>query len=293
MQTQSAVIARSEFTLRILAEIDDAVIVTDSEQHILYWNGQAEGFYGLRAEDALGRRLDACCPLLWEAAQPLLIQPMARDEKRRCEVVLHRQAGDVIFIECTVSLLNNNPGAQTFLWIQRDITERKKLQAEVQLCHDLLRKNEPQVSMPQPLEEQAPGSSNVVLWAEDDDNDAILMIRAWAKAGVDEKLIRVQDGIEVMKYLRGEGMYSDRRQFPLPALLLLDIKMPQVSGLEVIHWLQTQPRFKDLPVVLLTSSGASSDVHEAARLGVKGYLVKPIAVTEWIVKVKTLTSQCK
>jgi CheY-like chemotaxis protein len=121
----------------------------------------------------------------------------------------------------------------------------------------------------------------------------MLMARAWRQAQVEDQLVRVTDGAEVIDYLKGEGAYHDRQQHPLPRLLLLDIKMPQKSGMEVLQWLHAQPRFKDLPTVILTSSGASSDVHEAARLGVKGYLIKPVDVTEWIVKVKTVTSQCR
>jgi CheY-like chemotaxis protein len=110
---------------------------------------------------------------------------------------------------------------------------------------------------------------------------------------VEDRLVRVCDGLEVIDYLSGVGPYADRQQFPLPRLLLLDIKMPQMTGMQVLQWLHTAPQFRDLAVVILTSSGASNDVHEAARLGVKGYLVKPVDVTEWIVKVKTVTSQCK
>jgi CheY-like chemotaxis protein len=132
----------------------------------------------------------------------------------------------------------------------------------------------------------------VVLWAEDDDNDALLLARAWEKSGVKDELVRVRDGAEVICYLLGEGPYADREEFPLPRLLLLDINMPQKSGYDVIEWLQWQPQFRELPVVILTSSLNSGDVEHATRLRVKGYLVKPVDISEWIFKVQTVTSQC-
>ena len=103
----------------------------------------------------------------------------------------------------------------------------------------------------------------------------------------------MRDGTEVIRYLRGDGVYSDRAQFPFPSLLLLDINMPGASGLDVLQWLKGESRLPQLPVVMLTSSAASCDVHEATRLGVKGYLVKPLNPAEWVFKVKTVTSQCR
>jgi CheY-like chemotaxis protein len=120
-------------------------------------------------------------------------------------------------------------------------------------------------------------SSNgpIILLAEDDANDVFFFRRALKKAGCDCPLQVVTNGKETVNYLSGSGRYSDRTEFPLPSILLLDLKMPFLDGFEVMTWIRTQPILKDCSVVILTSSGEERDRQRAAELGAKGYFVKP------------------
>ncbi len=121
-----------------------------------------------------------------------------------------------------------------------------------------------------------------ILLAEDDPNDTVLIKRAFQKAGLGEILKTVGDGDQAMDYLRGNQEYADRARFPLPFLLLLDLKMPGTDGFEVLQWLRGQPDFKRLLVVVLTSSNLQADVDRAYDLGANSYLVKPVEFIEMV-----------
>jgi CheY-like chemotaxis protein len=114
-----------------------------------------------------------------------------------------------------------------------------------------------------------------ILLAEDDNNDIFLMKRAFANAGFLNPLVVVNNGKEAVEYLEGEGQYAQREQFPLPGLLLLDLKMPFMDGFDVLGWLRTRPQFNSLPVVVLTSSKLESDITKSREMGVYDYRVKP------------------
>ncbi len=114
-----------------------------------------------------------------------------------------------------------------------------------------------------------------VLYAEDDDNDAFLMQRAFAKIGKPEALRVVVNGQLATQYLSGQGEFGSREEFPLPEMLLLDVKMPEMSGLEVLRWIRERPAFSALTVVMLTSSTQPKDVEFCAAHGANAYLVKP------------------
>jgi CheY-like chemotaxis protein len=119
--------------------------------------------------------------------------------------------------------------------------------------------------------------NNVILHVEDDPNDVVLVELAFRKAKTDSKLVVVNDGEQAVNYLSGEGNYSDRTIHPIPALMLLDLKLPRKSGLEVLAWIraQPQPQLRRLPVLMLTSSNQLRDIDAAYDLGVNSYLVKP------------------
>ena len=121
-----------------------------------------------------------------------------------------------------------------------------------------------------------------ILLAEDDPNDVMLLQRAFQKAGLRDRLKIVGDGEQAIEYLRGRGEYTDREQFPLPFMLLLDLKMPGTDGFEVLQWLRAEPSLKRLLVVVLTSSNLQADVDRAYDLGANSYLVKPVEFDQMV-----------
>lgn len=121
-----------------------------------------------------------------------------------------------------------------------------------------------------------------ILLAEDDPNDVLLIQRAFTKAGLKDWLKIVRDGEQAIDYLSGKGVYSNRDKYPLPYLLLLDLKMPGTDGFEVLHWLRGEPDMRRLLVVVLTSSNLQADVDRAYELGANSYLVKPVEFEEMV-----------
>ena len=115
-----------------------------------------------------------------------------------------------------------------------------------------------------------------VLVVEDNPTDVMLIRRAFSKANIGNPLQMVRDGDEAVQYLAGEGVFTDRAAYPLPAVMLLDLKLPRRSGLEVLQWVRGQTALRRLPVVVLTSSNQSQDVNRAYDLGANSYLVKPV-----------------
>jgi CheY-like chemotaxis protein len=114
-----------------------------------------------------------------------------------------------------------------------------------------------------------------ILVADDDLDDIFFLRRAFEKSGLNYSLMAVRDGQEAIDYLRGAAGYTDRLQFPLPRLLLLDLKMPRFNGFDVLTWLKKQPDFQQLPVVVLSSSGQDDDLQRARAMGADDYRVKP------------------
>jgi CheY-like chemotaxis protein len=127
----------------------------------------------------------------------------------------------------------------------------------------------------------------IILLAEDDDNDVFFMRRALRKADIDLPLHVVTNGQEALDYLGGAGAFSDRDRYPLPSLLLLDLKMPFLNGFEVLAWINTQSSLKEIPVIVLTSSAEERDRQKAAELGAKAYFVKP-PIAETVKKITQL-----
>jgi|SRR3954462_4947846 CheY-like chemotaxis protein len=114
-----------------------------------------------------------------------------------------------------------------------------------------------------------------VLVAEDNATDLQLLRQAVKRDGVEVELHDVKDGEEVTEYLSREGKFRDRNKHPFPDLLVLDLKMPMMDGLEVLHWLNGRREFKRLPVVMLSGSGLTKDVETAYAEGVSTYFAKP------------------
>ena len=116
--------------------------------------------------------------------------------------------------------------------------------------------------------------TRAILYVENEANDVLILQHAMRKAGVDNPLQVASDGQQAIKYLKGEGKFSDRAEFPLPYLVLLDLKLPFVPGLEVLKWIRGQAQLA-AAVVILTSSENEADIAAAYRLGANAYLVKP------------------
>jgi CheY-like chemotaxis protein len=127
-----------------------------------------------------------------------------------------------------------------------------------------------------------------MLLVEDSQNDILLIERAVKQASLAATLTVVQDGDAAVEYLSGMGLYADRQRHPLPVLMLLDLKLPRRSGLEVLEWRRQQPGLRRLPVAVLTSSNQLSDVNRAYDLGANSYLVKPVAPNAMVDLVKLL-----
>jgi CheY-like chemotaxis protein len=114
-----------------------------------------------------------------------------------------------------------------------------------------------------------------VLAAEDEETDRFILQRAFSQAMLNGPLILVPDGQQAIDYLNGAAPYHDRTLHPFPVLLLLDLKMPRMTGFDVLTWLKARPEFERLPVVVLTSSAHDSDIQKARELGARDYIVKP------------------
>jgi CheY-like chemotaxis protein len=129
-----------------------------------------------------------------------------------------------------------------------------------------------------------------ILLAEDDPNDVVLVRRALASAGIDRVDV-VQDGEEAIDFFCPRKGHARRKRHPLPALVLLDIKMPKLNGLEILAWLRENDdhRLKRLPVIIMSSSSEQKDIDLAYELGVNAYLVKPNAFRELMEVLKTTT----
>ncbi len=123
-------------------------------------------------------------------------------------------------------------------------------------------------------------SAPVILLVEDDANDVLLIRHAFRKAEVMVTVQIASDGDQAVAYLSGEGEYADRSRYPLPGLVLLDVKLPRRSGHEVLEWIRAKPVLRRIPVVVLTSSDVPDDRNRAYDLGASSYLVKPSGTSD-------------
>jgi CheY-like chemotaxis protein len=121
-----------------------------------------------------------------------------------------------------------------------------------------------------------------ILHVEDDPNDVLLVQRALRKTESPASILSVSDGDKALAYLGGSQEYANREKFPFPQLVLLDLKMPRKSGLEVLGWIRGQAEMKRLMVVIFTSSKHDQDINKAYELGANSYLVKPVGFEELV-----------
>jgi CheY-like chemotaxis protein len=128
-----------------------------------------------------------------------------------------------------------------------------------------------------------------ILIAEDSLNDRKLLHLALQRNPRRVDIHEATDGTEVIDYLNGDGgKFENRARFPMPDLIILDLKMPRMDGLEVLRWLRNHPTFSRIPVVMLSGSGLEKDVDEAYRLGVHSYIQKPADFKDFVRKLGTL-----
>src|SRR5216117_437361 len=133
-----------------------------------------------------------------------------------------------------------------------------------------------------------PVRDSPILLVEDDEDDILLLRRAFRNARIANPLFEVRDGQAAIQYLSGEGDYADRTRYPIPFLILLDLRLPKLSGFEVIAWMRDQPQLANLIVVVLTASDHVPDVTKARDLGANSYLVKPGNFEELVQMVKRI-----
>ena len=132
--------------------------------------------------------------------------------------------------------------------------------------------------------------SHSILLIEDDENDVVLIQRALRKGGIDIPIFVVRDGDEALRYFSGSGQDQDTAMNPLPTLVLLDLRLPKKSGLEVLEWLKSHERFALLPVVVFTNSTEGMDVKQAYALGANSYLKKPYTSAATTELLKTVSA---
>jgi len=123
-------------------------------------------------------------------------------------------------------------------------------------------------------------NSTSILYVEDEETDVTLLQHVLAKAGIRNPLQTAKDGKAAKAYLAGDGPFADRKRYPLPGLVLLDLNLPYWSGFEVLEWLRRQPGLRRLPVVVFTSSNRPDDILRAYDAGANAYLVKPSSLSE-------------
>jgi CheY-like chemotaxis protein len=120
------------------------------------------------------------------------------------------------------------------------------------------------------------------LLIEDDPDHVALVRRAFQKANIVNPLQVVWSGQEAMVYLEGAGPYTNRAEFPLPKLILLDLKMPGINGFDVLRWIRQQPQLRTIRVVVLTASDEVREVNLAYQLGADSFLVKPVSFDDFV-----------
>jgi CheY-like chemotaxis protein len=126
-----------------------------------------------------------------------------------------------------------------------------------------------------------------ILLVEDSDNDVELTLEALGRLGLVNRIVVAKDGVEALDYFHRRGRFADRTG-GLPVVVLLDLKLPKISGLEVLKELKADERFRSTPVVVLTSSREERDLVEGYRLGVNAFVVKPVDFEQFMTSVRQL-----
>jgi CheY-like chemotaxis protein len=118
-----------------------------------------------------------------------------------------------------------------------------------------------------------------ILLVEDNRDDVFFVQRAFYTAQIKHPLFTVEDGEQAMEYLSGTGRYTDRTVYPMPRLILADLKMPRVNGFDLVAWIRKAPHCRFIPIVILSSSALPGDVNRAYIVGANAYMIKPADAT--------------
>jgi CheY-like chemotaxis protein len=129
-----------------------------------------------------------------------------------------------------------------------------------------------------------------VLMADDDPDERLLTESAFRESRIVNELRFVEDGVELMDYLKRRGRYADPQQYPRPGLILLDLNMPRMDGREALQEIKSDPQLRRIPVVVLTTSRDKKDVYKTYSLGVNSFIVKPVSFDDLVELFKTLRS---
>jgi CheY-like chemotaxis protein len=127
-----------------------------------------------------------------------------------------------------------------------------------------------------------------ILLVDDDENDVLLTRMAFEKIGLPNRIHWARDGVEAVAYLNGEGIYTDRHLYPFPEVLIVDLKMPRMTGLELLAWLRDHPEYRVIPTIILTSSRLDADIEKAYNLGANTYMLKPASLDDLAKMVKAV-----
>jgi CheY-like chemotaxis protein len=127
-----------------------------------------------------------------------------------------------------------------------------------------------------------------ILLVEDDPHDAELTLMTLHEHNIINNIMHVKDGAEALDYLFGRGVYAGRDTSFLPKVILMDLKLPKISGLDVLKEIRSHNEFKDVPIVILTSSSMETDIIESYKLGVNSYIVKPVNFENFVESVKQI-----
>jgi len=131
-------------------------------------------------------------------------------------------------------------------------------------------------------------SKKIILLVEDNPDDELLAIRALKKNNISNEVVVARDGVEALDYLFGTGAHADRDMSEMPQIILLDLKLPKIDGLEVLRRLRNDQRTKLLPVVVLTSSREEQDLTESYSLGANSYIRKPVNFAQFTEAIRQL-----
>lgn len=133
--------------------------------------------------------------------------------------------------------------------------------------------------------------NDAILLVEDSDDDLLFMRLAFETAGIRNRIIEARDGRQAIDYINGVGPYANRDRYPLPCLIITDLHMPQLDGLQLLEWLQKRPDFAHVPRIMLSNTAEQNDPPKARQLGCRAFFTKPAEFNALVDLVKHLDDE--